>query len=150
LDHLNRRQLLGRGGILLVAAGAASAGFAAPIARALAPPSVPGFTAQRRQAYLDLIASLDGAAGTQIDASRAAWAADRFAEHYSTRLPDNQVLVDAILDKTARGKGRGWLRSLADGERSQRDLAAQAAALAALPFSPTIDDGDYPPVPVIV
>ena len=152
METLNRRQLHGRGVLLAGALGAAWLGVGGPHERALAAPPAPaaGFTPARRQAYTDLVTALGGADGTQIDASRATWAADRFAAGYENRLPANQRQVDAILDSLGRGAGRGRLRSLAAGRRDDRDLAAQAAALAALPFSPTIEDDDYQPVPVIV
>ena len=151
MEKLNRRQLLGRGGLLAGALGAVSLGLTGPLARTLAAsPATGGFTPGRRQAYVGLVTALGGADGTQIDASRSAWAADRFADDYENRLPDNQREVDAILDQLGRGTGRGRLRSLAGGHREDRDLADQAAALAALPFSPTIEDDDYQPVPVIV
>lgn len=151
METLNRRQLLGRGGLLAGALAVASLGVAAPLRRAIAATyAEPGFTPARRRAYVDLVTALGGTDGTQIDASRAEWAADSFAASYDARLPDNQRLVDSILDDLGRGGGRGQLRSLASGRRRDRDLSAQAAALAALPFSPQLDDGDYQPVPVVV
>jgi hypothetical protein len=83
-----------------------------------------------------------------VDPGRSEWAVERFAADYSARLPDNQRCVDAVLDALADVRS---VRALAGGGRAEDcELFNQALSLAGVPFTPTIDGDDLPPVPVAV
>jgi hypothetical protein len=82
--------------------------------------------------------------GSAVDPGRSEWAVQRFAADYTARLPDNQRCVDATLDALA------GVRNVHALAAADRELFNQALALAAVPFTPTIDGDDLAPVPVAV
>jgi hypothetical protein len=127
---LTRRSLLARFGLMLLA----SAGL-----RAL--PRAPS----RRETYVALVDAVGRGTRSQVDASRAEFAADWLRDQRSRRA------VDDVLDRLATD---GFTRLDPDAriaylrEVDDRELAARAVALAAAPFHPPA--GEYHPTPVML
>jgi hypothetical protein len=149
MERISRRSLLARSAMLVGAA------YGAPLARAFATAPGAGLSPARARTYTALVRTASTLPGSSVDPGRADWAAARFAADYAARLPDNRRDVDAVLDALARsgfGEAGGvrHLRALARGRAYDCELSTQALALAAVPFSPTIDGDDLPPVPIAV
>ena len=152
---LTRRQLLARGAIALAALGGGSLAFARPLAAAR-PTREGGFDAARRAEYVALVAAVGSLTGARVDQSRSRWAADWLADYYARRPTESRVAIDGVLDGLdgfAAMRSHDRIRTLRSWSRAgsdTRELAEQAAALAALPFTPEPESEDdvIKPVPV--
>lgn len=156
---LTRRAFVVRSGAIVGALSLGSVGrgvFAAPAAAA------PGFTDARRQVYVALVEAVGTAPDNQVDADKAAEAADSFATFYADRAADLRAAIDSGVDLIENGPSsrfssmtaqerltflRSWLRG-SNATTEQITAAARAVELAAVPFYP--DPVEFHPTPVVI